>query len=207
MTVHVKEQVRTGSRLKSMQSNSFFHRTLATAWLIEQLRDGADVYGEIALSSNEQLIQKAALQAHYKKLPDGLVLHHSLADSGGCAVLADWLEVESAYKGPAELDKITELIWTLGTQLRGYPNVLLDRVIFLYSHDSAHEASIVRAINARLTAQPVDDPVSLFSSVKMVRAVLVPPLTILRFETFSLFEIMQAHSVLDPFEDYIDTLD
>lgn len=195
-TVYVNEPVRTGVPIRGMQGSTFFHRTLGTAWLVEQLISGHDVYGEYALASNSQEFRQADLRRAYKKLPDGLVIR-SVANSDGTLVqLADWLEVESAYKDAGSLDRITEIIWKMGHQLSGYENTFLDRVCFLYTHDSAHETAIIRAVEARLVASPVDDVESLLSSVRMVRAVTLAPLTILRFEDHSLHTLMRAYGAV-----------
>lgn len=187
-------EVHDGNPIRSMQGSTLFHRTLATSWLVKRWNEGADVYGEYALGSNEQNFRQMDIARHYGKLPDGLVVTPVTHEDGTVTHHVDWLEVESSQKRATNLDAITRIVWKMGERFMNCEDVFLDRVCFLYSHDSTHESAILRAVQARMAIQPVENPEALFGDVRMIRAVISPPLNIHRFDDYSIYTLMrQAH--------------
>lgn len=186
------EGSRDGSVIAGIQGRTFFHRTLASTWLLDQLNQGNDVLTEFAINSNRYPITRQALTAKWRKLPDGLVLHQ-VADEGEEPIyLADWLETESTYKSLERRQRIMDMIWVLGRQLVDGQNVYLDRMVLLYTKDSGHEAMLVKsaALKWKEHGHQIANPKELLGSVLMVRADASPPLSVKSFETIDLYTLM-----------------
>lgn len=194
----VEEGSREGSTIAGVQGRTFFHRTLASAWMLDQLNQGNDVLTEFAINSNRHPITRQALTAKWRKLPDGLVLHQ-VADEGEEPIyLADWLETESTYKSLERRQRIMDMIWVLGRQLVDGQNVYLDRMVLLYTKDSGHEAMLVKsaALKWKEHGHQIANPRELLSSVLMVRADASPPLLVKSFETTDLYTVMVNLGIL-----------
>lgn len=109
-----------GTRISGVQGVEVYHRTLGTAWLVEQLIAGHEVLSEYAINSLPGEITRPKLNSHWGKLPDGLVLRE-VRDEGGRLLHynVDWLEVESSYKNVAHRDRLMDIAWSLGKARSG----------------------------------------------------------------------------------------
>lgn len=176
-----------------VQGVEVYHRTLGTAWLVEQLIAGHEVLSEYAINSLPVEITRPKLNQHWGQLPDGLVLREVL-DEGGQLLHynVDWLEVESSYKSPAERERLMKMAWSLGKQLLPDAPYFLDRIVFVYASTSKHEAALVRSAVAKFkaTRHQIDDPKSLLGSIVLASADASLPLRICGFSEIDLHSYM-----------------
>lgn len=183
-----------GTRIYGLMGVEVFHRSLGTAWLIEQLIAGHEVLSEYAINSLPGEITRKKLNKTWGKLPDGLVLRE-VCDAAGQLLHynVDWLEVESSYKSPAQRERMMEMAWSLGKQLLSDTPYYLDRIVFLYASTSKHERALVRSAVAKFqaTRQEIDDPKGLLGSIVLASADASLPLRIRGFSEVDLFSHMQ----------------
>lgn len=183
-----------GTRISGVQGVEVYHRTLGTAWLVEQLIAGHEVLSEYAINSLPGEITRPKLNSQWGKLPDGLVLRE-VRDEGGRLLHynVDWLEVESSYKNVAHRDRLMDIAWSLGKQLLPDTPYYLDRIVFLYSSTSKHEDALVRSALARFeaTRHEIDDPQALLGSIVLASADVSLPLRIRGFSEVDLHSYMQ----------------
>lgn len=183
-----------GTRISGVQGVEVYHRTLGTAWLVEQLIAGHEVLSEYAINSLPGEITRSKLNSHWGKLPDGLVLREVRDDAGQLLHYnVDWLEVESSYKNLAHREQMMEIAWSLGKQLLPGTPYYLDRIVFLYSSTSKHEDALVRSALARFeaTRHEIDDPKGLLGSIILTAADARLPLRIRGFSEVDLYSYMQ----------------
>lgn len=183
-----------GTRISGVQGVEVYHRTLGTAWLVEQLIAGHEVLSEYAINSLPGEITRPKLNSHWGKLPDGLVLREVRDDAGQLLHYnVDWLEVESSYKNVAHRDRLMDIAWSLGKQLLPDTPYYLDRIVFLYSSTSKHEDALVRSALARFeaTRHEIDDPKGLLGSIILTAADARLPLRIRGFSEVDLHSYMQ----------------
>lgn len=196
---HLEEGSREGTRIGGVQGRGFFHRTLGTAWMVDQLLAGQDVYPEFSINSGRYTITRQALAQRWGKLPDGLVVREVHDDRGEVTHYAvDWLEVESTHKGLKERSRVMDMIWVLGKPLLDGLPMYLDRLILLYSADSGHEAMLVQSAITRWRqdGHQIDNPQDLLGSVIFVSADVAPPLSVRGFESQDLYTLMQRSNLL-----------
>lgn len=187
------EGSREGSKISGVQGRTLFHRTLGTAWMIEQLLAGHDVLPEFAINSNRYPIKRPGLVQHWGKLPDGLILHEMKDDRGNVTHYnVDWLEVESTHKGQKERGRIMDMAWALGKPLLPDTPYYLDRLILLYTDDSSHETALVQSagVKWREMGHHVEDPQALLGSVMLTTATVAPPLSVKSFKSIDLYTYM-----------------
>lgn len=187
------EGSKTGARIAGVQGRGFFHRTLGSAWMVDQLLQGHDVYPEFAINSNRYTISRTALVQEWGKLPDGLVLREVLDERGELAhYAADWLEVESTHKGTLQRSRVMDMAWVLGRPLLKDHPIYLDRLVLLYTEDSGHESVLIQTAAAKWQqdGHQVDNPQDLLGSVILTTAKVVPPLAIKSFSSIDLYTFM-----------------
>lgn len=196
---HLEEGSREGTRIAGVQGRGAFHRTLGTAWMVEQLLQGKDVYPEFSINSSRYQITRQALAQRWGKLPDGIVLREVLDERGQLLHYAvDWLEVESTHKGVKERSRVMDMIWVLGRPLiEGLP-MYLDRLILLYTEDSGHEAKLVQSAITRWRqdGHQIDNPQDLLGSVILVAADVGSPFSVRGFSEQDLYTLIQRSNLL-----------
>lgn len=183
-----------GTRIMGVQGVEVYHRTLGTAWLVEQLIAGHEVLSEYAINSLPGEITRPKLNKHWGKLPDGLVLREVLDEAGQLLHYnVDWLEVESSYKSPTERERLMKMAWSLGKQLLPGTPYYLDRIVFVYASTSKHESALVRSAVAKFeaTRHEIDDPKALLGSIVLASADASLPLRIRGFSEIDLYSYMQ----------------
>jgi hypothetical protein len=187
------EGSREGSGIAGVQGRTFFHRTLGTAWMVEQLLAGHDVLPEFAINSGRHEITRAGLIQKWGKLPDGLVFHEVCDESGALLHYnVDWLEVESTHKGVKERGRVIETGWRLGEPLLDGLPYYLDKLVLLYTEDSNHEIPLVRSAAAkwRATENVIDNPEGLLGSIMMVSAATIRPLTVMSYSSIDMLSLV-----------------
>lgn len=183
-----------GTRIAGFMGLEVYHRTLGTAWLVEQLNAGHEVLSEYAINSLPGDISRPKLNKVWSKLPDGLVLREVLDEAGQLLHYnVDWLEVESSYKSPAQRERLMEMAWSLGKQLLPDTPYFLDRIVFIYASTSKHEAALVRSAVAKFAAtrHEIDDPKGLLGSIVLASADASLPLRIRGFSEVDLYSYIQ----------------
>lgn len=191
-----------GTRICGVQGRDVFHRTLSTAWMVEQLTSGREVLSEFAINSLGGDITKSALLQHWGRTPDGLVLHEVRDEAGNFIHYnVDWLEVEASYKGRAHREKMMNIAWSLGRQLLPNSPYYLDRMVFVFAKMSSHKGALVRSATEKLdaTKQVVDDPESLLRSIALVEVDVSLPLTIHGYTETDLFACMKCDKRIQAF--------
>lgn len=188
-----------GLDLSSVAGPQFFHRTLGTRYLIERAAAGARSYGEYALSKGWAPVGRGELIERFSKLPDGIVTVEGPERGYDKSVsAADWLEVESSFKSPEELDRIFSLAWNAGTWLDAGERVLLDRVLFVYDARQRHESAILSALGRYLRTHPVQNAAEILSSIVLVRCDIGLPLVWKGCTELTAHELLRARA---PSED------
>lgn len=202
------EGSREGSRISGVQGRGFFHRTLGTAWMVDQLLRGNDVYTEFAINSGRYEITRQALAQRWGKLPDGLVIREKRNARGEVTeYLVDWLEVESTHKGLKQRDRVMDMIWVLGRPLLDEDKPLfLDRLVLLYTADSHHESMMVQSAiqKWRQDGHQIDEPKALLESVILTSAVATPPLSVKSFSSIDLYAFLQRSGQLPELSKPLD---
>jgi hypothetical protein len=187
------EGSREGSCISGIQGRTFFHRTLGTAWMVEQLLAGHDVLPEFSINSGRYEITRAGLVKQWGKLPDGLVMHEVRDETGKLLHHnVDWLEVESTHKGVKERGRVIETGWRLGEPLLDGLPYYLDKLVLLYTEDSNHEIPLVRSAAAkwRATENVIDNPEGLLGSIMMVSAATIRPLTVMSYSSIDMLSLV-----------------
>lgn len=183
---------RDGYDIYSVSGPTFYHRTLCTTYLAERAAESDPVWGEYALGKNWGPFTYAQLERHLGKRPDGLVKLSpaTLAKRGISSHLAayyDVVEVESAVKPDAELDKVLTVALHLD-------NRQFDRLALVYDADSAHERRIMKSWRRVFRAAQADnaelDERLLASYVELARMHLAKPLKLLRLDRILLADIL-----------------
>lgn len=188
-----------GTRIAGVQGVEVYHRTLGTAWLVEQLIAGHEVLSEYAINSLPGEVTRPKLNSHWGKLPDGLVLREVRDEAGQLLHYnVDWLEVESSYKNLARRERMMDIAWSVGKQLLPDIPYFLDRIVFLFADTSKHEAALVRSAVAKweATRHEIDDPKALLGSIVLASADASLPLRIRGFSEVDLYSYMQRDSRL-----------
>lgn len=136
----------------------FFHRTLGTNYLLERARKGDSIFGEFALLKGWAPIDKDYVRDRFKKIPDGLICYSGksagIADGSN---VADWVEVESAFKPYEEVKKALSLL-TKSSQLTADGQLLLNKLVFVYDSRQKHEKQLLRYIRKFLQENPQVEP-------------------------------------------------
>lgn len=183
-----------GLDLSSVAGPQFFHRTLGTRYLIERASQGHSAYGEYALSKGWAPVARGEVIEKFSKIPDGIVTVP--AQSRGYdtnAVVADWLEVESSFKSPEELDRIFGIAWQTGAWLNSAESVMLDRVLFVYDSRQRHEHAIMHALSRYLKEHHTQNEHIILSSIVLVRCQVDIPLVWRGYEELTALELLNKN--------------
>lgn len=183
---------RDGYDIYSVSGPTFYHRTLCTAYLAERAADGDTVWGEYALGKDWGPFTYSQLEECLGKRPDGLVklAPTTLTKRGLSSQLAEYydvVEVESAVKPDAELDRV------LAVALR-LDNRIFDRLVLVYDTDSRHERRIVkswrRVFRAAQSNNGELDEQLLAGYVELARMQLAKPLKLIRMDRILLSDLL-----------------
>lgn len=192
-----------GYDIQGVQGPTFWHRTLATAFLVSQAKD-ATVLGEYAIAKAKHALGKTRLQERYKKLPDGLILTPGKTLGFAVDFVASWVEVESSFKPDQELEKMLGQAWQLGHFMDPGERVLLDDMILAYDVRAGHEARLIKTAK-RMQARDMkrrreagdssvaaEDYRAIWGSVRLVAADTAPPLSIRGWHEKTLLECLEG---------------
>ncbi|PNG50102.1 MULTISPECIES: hypothetical protein [unclassified Variovorax] len=175
----------------------FFHRTLGTNYLIERARAGDEIFGEYALLKGWSPVDKEYVRERFRKIPDGLIVY-SGATAGftdGTRV-ADWVEVESAFKPYEEVKKALELL-TRDSQLTKSGGLLLNKLVFVYDSRHKHDKQLLRYIAKFLKEYPGLTPELVLAEIILARCFVDVPFSWHGVEETTALDLMRAAGDLD----------
>ncbi|GAB3644730.1 hypothetical protein [Ramlibacter alkalitolerans] len=169
-----------GYNIQGVAGPQFWHRTLATNYLLHTIEKGGEAFGEYAINHGWCPLSREDFTKHYGKVPDGLVLYPG--ESRGYrpgTVVADWVEVESSFKPPKERQKMLDVAWKVGMPLRGgdgASEIIFDRMVIVYSQDQNHRQAITQTARKQLRDRPLEVPEEVTNSVCLAAVELAKPL-------------------------------
>lgn len=178
----------------SVAGAQYFHRTLGTLYLLEKAKESEDteVLGEYALLKGTGTLSRAHLAESFHKFPDGLVIRPaSVRGYEFAGKTVDWVEVEYAYKGVAELDRIMSVAWQTGGWLDPSDTFLLDRLVFVIDTRQGHESRILSAALRSIAGKEADVAAAFLSAVYLARAHVSYPLRWGGVEEISLLDLTE----------------
>lgn len=132
----------------------FFHRTLGTAYLLEKARTGNEVFGEYAILRGWSPLSREYTSERFRKIPDGLVVYSGEAMGLRKDMrVADWVEVESAFKQYDEIKKALAIL-TKNSTLTQSGDVTLNQLVFVFDSRQRHDRQILRYVKKFLKENP-----------------------------------------------------
>ena len=158
--------------LSSVSGPTFFHRTLATRFLIERQIDGDNVAGEYQIYRGQLPFSIAVLVRVMRKMPDGLVWRRR--HDGKIHVY--WVEQESSIKARPDIERCLQAARHVGTTLTPDGMVVLAGLLFVFDCSMSHAKRIRLAASTLWGSLPVSERVALEQKVKLVSVEILPPL-------------------------------
>lgn len=158
--------------LSSVSGPTFFHRTLATRFLIERENAGQYVAGEYRILRRKLPFSIESLSKALRKLPDGFTW--SSAPDGTMAV--EMIELEAASKARGELEKCLRAAEYVGIRLASDVVFRLRAVVFVFDGSLNHARRILLAANTLWGDKPPLVRIRLEKRVTLVHVELRPPL-------------------------------
>jgi hypothetical protein len=158
--------------LSSVAGSTFFHRTLATRYLIERQVAGYQVAGEYQILRRKLPFSIDGLAKALRKLPDGLVWQRK---SDG-TVAVEIVEQEAAAKARSELEKCLRAAEYVGTSLSKDGTAKVAGLVFVYDRSLNHARRILLAANSIWGGRTLAERATLESRVKLVAVELREPL-------------------------------
>jgi hypothetical protein len=175
----------------------FFHRTLGTNYLLEKARAGDEVFGEYSILRGWSPVNKEHVRSRFKKIPDGLIVrsgrHLGLRDN---IRVADWIEVESAFKAYDDIARALSLL-TKESQLDTKGELILNKLVFVYDSRQKHEKQLARYIKKFLKEHPQLSPEAVLSEIVFARCYVDIPFVWHGVEELSAAQLIGATNDLD----------
>lgn len=167
---------RHGRDIVGVAGATFFHRTLATRYLIEKLLQGYAVFGEYALAHGQAPITLEKLADVIGKVPDGIVVRAVTTPAGKKQRLVDILETEMSAKPMEELKKVLRVALRRKALLDDEYAVIVNQLYILFDESQNHARRILRAAEEVWTDRNITNPGELESNIILVPATLGFPL-------------------------------
>ena len=158
--------------LSSVAGSTFFHRTLATRYLIERQVAGYQVAGEYQILRRKLPFSIDGLAKAVRNLPDGLVWQRK---SDG-TVAIEIVEQEAAAKARSELEKCLRAAEYVGTSLSKDGTAKVAGLVFVYDRSLNHARRILLAANSLWGNRPAPERAALEKRVTLVAVAIRPPL-------------------------------
>lgn len=124
-----------GLELSSVAGATFLHRCVGVSFGIEKALAGYDVHGEHSIAQGSAPATRDALAAHYRKLPDLLLIRKGVAS---------WVEVEAAAKPTRHLEACLRLASRVGQPLLPGSPIVLGGLTFVFDASQGHAGRIAR---------------------------------------------------------------
>lgn len=158
--------------LSSVSGATFFHRTLASRYLIEREVKGAQVAGEYVILRKAQPFSLDPVLRTLRKLPDGLVWQRR----GDGVSLVEFVEQEAAPKARAEIERCLKVAELVGVPLPGDGRYMVGGLTFVFDRSLNHARRIVAAADALWGSRSPAERAALERRVKLVAVELRDPL-------------------------------
>lgn len=158
--------------LSSVAGSTFFHRTLATRYLIERQIEGFQVAGEYQLLRRKAPFPIDGLVRAMRKLPDGLAWKRGPHGH----VEVELIEQEAAAKARAELEKCLKAAEYTGQKLDQDGRYRVGCLVFVFDRELNHARRIMAAATSLWGNRPHAERVTLERRVKLVAVELRDPL-------------------------------
>lgn len=158
--------------LSSVAGSTFFHRTLATRYLIERQVEGCQVAGEYLLLRRKTPFPIEGLVKALRKLPDGLVWQRK--PDGIVAV--ELVEQEAAAKARTELEKCLRAAEFVGQPLDKAGTHRVAGLVFVFDRELNHARRILLAATSLWGGRTPAERARLERCVKLVAVELRDPL-------------------------------
>ncbi len=173
--------------LSSVAGSTFFHRTLATRYLIERQVEGFQVAGEYLLLRRKTPFPIDALVKALRKLPDGMVWQRR---ADGTASI-ELVEQEAATKARQELEKCLRTAEFVGQSLDPEGRYRIAGLVFVFDRELNHARRIALAAASLWGNRSQAERVALEKRVKLVAVELRDPLVWVSSSTVTLHEWRQ----------------
>lgn len=173
--------------LSSVAGSTFFHRTLATRYLIERQVEGFQVAGEYQLLRRKTPFPIDPLVKALRKLPDGLVWRPKV---GGVATV-ELVEQEAAAKARQELEKCLKAAEYVGRPLDSEGRYRIGGLVFVFDKELNHARRILLAANSLWGHRPHAERAELERRVKLVSVELRDPLVWVSSSAVTLNDLRQ----------------
>lgn len=173
--------------LSSVTGSTFFHRTLATRYLIERQVEGFQVAGEYQLLRRKTPFPIDALVKALRKLPDGMVWQRRADGTASIEVV----EQEAAAKARQELDKCLRAAEFVGQSLDTEGRYRIAGLVFVFDRELNHARRIALAAASLWGNRSHAERVALEKRVKLVAVELRDPLVWVSSSTVTLHEWRQ----------------
>lgn len=153
-----------GLDLCSVAGATFIHRSIATRYGIEAELQGRTCFGEHLLAGAGTPFTREALRRQFGKLPD-------LFEVDGADVW--WVEVESAAKARAEVERCLLIARHVGRRIGG-TNYRVHRLVFVCDGRFNHEKRIIAIAKAMFQHLGAWEIESIMRNISFVRVRLGP---------------------------------
>lgn len=173
--------------LSSVAGSTFFHRTLATRYLIERQAEGFQVAGEYQLLRRKTPFPIDGLVKALRKLSDGMVWQRRAEGS----ISIELVEQEAASKATAELQRCLKAAEFVGRPLDGERRYLVGGLVFVFDRELNHARRILLAATALWGHLPQMERATLEKRVKLVAVELRDPLVWVSSSVVTLHEFRQ----------------
>ncbi len=173
--------------LSSVAGSTFFHRTLATRYLIERKVEGFHVAGEYQLLRRKTPFPIDALVKALRKLPDGMVWQRR-ADGSASVEL---VEQEAAAKPRQELEKCLKAAEYVGRSLDSEGRYRIGGLVFVFDRELNHARRILLAATTLWGDRPDAERATLEKRVKLVAVELRDPLMWVSSSVVTLHDLRQ----------------
>jgi len=182
--------------LSSIAGPSFFHRTLATRYLIERQVIGDSVAGEYAIFRGQLPFSIDGLASSLRKMPDGLVWRdHPGGYHSEKVRRVEWVEQEAAMKARPEIERCLRAAEHVSTRLSDDGRTVLVGMVFVFDDALSHARRILHAADSLWGHKSATERALLERRVKLVCVKLRPPLTWISHSDTTLHEYRQRQSV------------
>lgn len=158
--------------LSSIAGATFFHRTLATRYLLERQIEGFQVAGEYQLLRRKTPFPMDGLVRAMRKLPDGFVWKRG--PQGHFEV--ELIEQEAAAKARTELEKCLKAVEYTGQSLDQNGQYRVGSLVFVFDRELNHARRIMMAATSLWGSRTHAERVTLERRVKLVAVELRDPL-------------------------------
>lgn len=158
--------------LSSVAGSTFFHRTLATRYLVERQIEGCQVVGEYQLLRRKAPFPIDPLVKALRKLPDGMVWQRRSAGS----MSVELVEQEAAAKARQELEKCLKAAELVGYPLDPEGRYRIGGLVFVFDRELNHAGRILLAASSLWGRRPSAERAELEKRVKLVGVELRDPL-------------------------------